>query len=368
MNDFASTDKILAAYCEGDLMRNNIFKSALLLAFLQNCLLSSFVLAENVQTEPTSQTNDAVSGNVDKAPSVIWKPGESLSVGTDTEDLVPTDDIELAKRQVAAYPDSPEASFILAVALTRTSRVEEALQQVRHARKLAEAKGGPVYFDKMIASYEQMLKYCPDENRVRYGLAWAYYMKAYLLSRYSKKVAAWKAIHEQQLKQLQQQQLPQEALKNNEAANNEQVAALPKATNNNSKNLLAQVTNTLTAMASNKPVDPSNIPHIPSALEKADPADIPQIKKYYELALLKLDELLARNPKDVWATVYRAHLKAEYTGNVEEAMNTWKQCQVKYPNNPAPYFFLGEGYLKQGNLKESINNVSKAIALRALGN
>jgi cytochrome c-type biogenesis protein CcmH/NrfG len=34
------------------------------------------------------------------------------------------------------------------------------------------------------------------------------------------------------------------------------------------------------------------------------------------------------------------------------------------PNNPAPYFFLGEGFLKQGNLKECLRNVSKAIALR----
>ena len=115
-----------------------------------------------------------------------------MTIGTDTQDLVPTDDIELAKKQAEAYPDSPEAAFIYAVALTRTSQVEVALQEVKTARKLAEAKGGATYFDKMIATYEEMLKNYPKENRVRYGLAWAYYMKAYLLANYSRKVAKWK--------------------------------------------------------------------------------------------------------------------------------------------------------------------------------
>ena len=79
------------------------------------------------------------------------------------------------------------------------------------------------------------------------------------------------------------------------------------------------------------------------------------------------DDLLARNPGDIWAKVYQAFLKAEYTGNLEEAMVTWRTCQTLTPDNPAPYFFLGEGYLKQGNLKECVNNISKAIALRAVG-
>src|SRR5262249_14548446 len=65
---------------------------------------------------------------------VLVKPGQAISVQMATEDLVPTDDVDLATRQVEAYPDSPEASFILAVALTRTSRVEDALREVRRAR------------------------------------------------------------------------------------------------------------------------------------------------------------------------------------------------------------------------------------------
>ncbi len=339
-------------------------------------------------------------------------------MNTDTEDLVATYDIELARQQVAAYPDSPEAAFILAVALTRTSQVEEALRQVQRARKLAESKGGPAYFDKMIASYEQLLKSYPKDNQVRYGLSWAYYMKAYLLAKYSRKSAIWKAAQAQLQAQAQNKapngapptpsftipaasaaegkgleaqgkvasgvsapskgavSAPPAAGSSSGAAgqslvNSSALTQLLSAGSPRKNDLmtgLANLTGALASLSANQPPPLNTIPHIPGALEKADPADIPQIRKYYELALKKLDDLLVLEPNDIWAIVYRAHLKAEYTGNLEEAMITWRNCQSKYPNNPAAYFFLGEGYLKQGNLKESINNVSKAIALRALGN
>jgi predicted Zn-dependent protease len=112
---------------------------------------------------------------------------------------------------------------------------------------------------------------------------------------------------------------------------------------------------------------PKTIAPIQGAMDKATTAVQPQVKKYYELALSKLDELLKQEPGDMWARVYRAHLKAEYTGNLDEAMATWQQCQKDAPDNPASYFFLGEGYLKQGNLKESLSYISRAIALRAQG-
>ncbi len=276
-------------------------------------------------------------------PHILIKHGQELSVGTDAQDLVPTDDVSLARQQVVAYPDSPEASFILAVALTRTSHVEESLQEVRRAKKLAAAKGGTVYFDQMINSYEEMLKNFPQENRVRYGLAWAYYMKAYLLSQESQKIQKWNAA--------------QAAL----AASAHTVTSTPAATSKPT-NFMDLAAAAVTGSAN------GSKPHIEGALEKAEPSLRPQIKKYYEAALTKLDELLAAKPDDIWAGVYRAFLRAEYTGNLEEAMATWQSWRDRSPNNPAPYFFLGEGYLKQGNLKESLSNVSKAIALRSIGN
>ncbi len=118
-------------------------------------------------------------------PRMILKPGKSLSIGMTTEDIICTNDVDLARKQRESYPDSPEASFIYAVALSRTSHVEDALKEVRRARRLAEKQGGPGYFDKMIETYENMLTYYPNDNQVRYHLAWAYYMKAYVLAKYS---------------------------------------------------------------------------------------------------------------------------------------------------------------------------------------
>lgn len=316
-----------------------------------------------------------------KTPKVSnkWKAGQELEITTNTEDLVPTDDVELARKQVEKYPDSPEASFILAVALTRTSHVEDALKEVRRARKLAEKEGGTAYFDKMITTYEEMLKNYPNENRVKYGLAWAYYMKAYLVANYSRKVAAWKAVNGDPNEVLKKQAaaaaagqpLPQApvAVAQNTAtsAGNKDLKAAFSGISSDGKVDMAKVAMALTAVAqgNNPPADV--IPKIPSIFDKTDPNDVPQIKKYFELALQKLDDLIAQKPDDVWALVYRAHLRAEYSGDLEQAMKTWAACRDKFPNNPAPYFFLGEGYLKQGNLKESINNVSRAVALRALG-
>lgn len=305
-------------------------------------------VAEPVAGKNTAANGNAAGNNGDTksgtiAP-VIVRHGQELSIGTDAQDLVPTDDVNLARQQVSAFPDSPEASFILAVALTRTSHVEEALQEVKRARKLADKNGGPDYFDKMIATYEDMLKNYPKENRVRYGLAWAYYMKAYLLAQKSAKIQKWNAA--------------QVAAK----AAQEGKPAPPPAPKPNLLDLTSM------AAAGGITGDAAKSMHIEGALEKAEPSLRPQIKQYYEAALTKLDELLVQKPDDIWAKVYRAFLKAEYTGDLNQAMITWQQCRDQSPNNPAPYFFLGEGYLRQGNLKECFNNVSKAIALRSLGN
>lgn len=343
---------------------------------------------------PTTATVEEADDSVkpDIAGRAIWKKGQTLSIDTDVEDIQPTDDINIATKQAQAYPDSPEASFIYAVNLTRTSRVEEALKEVRRARKLAEGKGGPAYFDKMIQTYETMLKNFPKEDRVRYHLAWAYYMKAYLTAKYSKRSALWKKANPELAAQLAAQAQAQLQAKglapaavpvtaaspatpagaaSAQKATPAPVAAAPAAVPPPATGVpdTSSVGKLLGAVAglANGNVSTDKL-RIPSALETCDPADAPEIKRYYEAALRLLDEMLVNKPHDVWAIVYRAHLNAEYTGNLEGSMNIWRDAKKKYPNNPAAYFFLGEGYLRQGNLAESLNHVSKAVALRALGN
>lgn len=303
-----------------------------------------------VETNPTTDLSTAGGASADGVGKVILKPGQPIAINSAAEDLQPTDDADLAKKQLDAYPDNPEAAFILAVALTRTSRVEDALKEVRHARQLAEAKGGAQYFDKMIGTYEKMLAYCPDENRVRYTLAWAYYMKAYLLMQDAKRAARDAA--------------PVAA---------QPAPPAPEKGKNVNAAMASGLLNVLSPqLAGNLPtsgkVSSTQLPRLKGALEQTPPSAVPQVKHYYEAALKNLDDLLAKKPDDIWARVYRAHLNAEYTGDLAAAMTVWKDCEKMAPQNPAPYFFLGTGYLKEGDLKESISNISRAIALRALGN
>lgn len=288
----------------------------------------------------------------------LIKPGQSISVSMATEDIVCTNDLALARKQREAYPDSAEASFIYAVALSRTSQVETALQEVRRARKLAEKDGGPAYFDQMIQSYEKMLTYYPEDNQVRYHLAWAYYMKAYLLAKYSGQAAGQNPKYAEWIAQAKKPADPNPSSTNiTNSTDTSAIAAKPET----SEKVLAQ--------PAAQPIQVlGNLTLIRKDMSQVSPDAVPQVKRYYELALAKLDDLLARQPDDVWARVYRAHLQAESSGNIDQAIVEWQKVKEASPLNPAAYFFLGEGYLKKGNLKESLTNVSKAIALRATGN
>ncbi len=310
--------------------------------------------ATSAAVQAAASPSAVIAPTTDPSSKVLLKPGQPLSLNMAAEDLVPTDNVELARQQALAYPDSAEAAFILAVAMSRTSKVEDALKEVRRARRLAEASGGAVYFDKMITSYEEMLKSYPDDNRVRYGLAWAYYMKAYLLAKKNPANPNVPAVSDNS-----PTSAPQAAGKQQNWMNNAQAGQMLGMLSPQLANKVASAPGALPA---------SQLPHIKGALELASPSVVPQVKQYYELALKNLDDLLAKTPDDIWARVYRAHLAAEFTGNLEDSMTVWRACQKQAPQNPAPYFFLGEGYLKQGNLKECLNNISRAIALRAVGN
>ncbi len=264
------------------------------------------------------------------SPKVLLKPGQALTIDTGFEDIVCTNDVELARKQREAFPDNAEASFIYAVALSRTFKVEQALKEVRRARGLAEKEGGPAYFNKMISTYENMLTYCPTDNQVRYHLAWAYYMKAYLLARYDKQDKTHPSYKEwiKTLKEDPAQDQSKDPAKDPASAN-------------------------------------ASAARVKRTIEMASPKAIPQIQNYYKLALEKLDQILASNPTDVWARIYRAHLAYEAGGKLDESIAEWLSVKDANPTNPAPYFFLGEGFLKQGNLRESLKNVSQAVALRS---
>ncbi len=353
--------------------------------------------------EVPKKDDDASAENAQK---IILKPGQPLVLGTDTEDVQPTDDVNLAREQAAHFPDSAEAAFILAVALTRTSQVEEALKEVRVARRLAQAAGGPAYFDKMIKSYEEMLQDV-DDPRVRYSLAWAYYMKAYLLAQDSRRALSNPVqVVPNSTQATAPALLPAAAAATTtttttataQTAATSPVTAPASAATATTPPVVPQnttVPSTVSARAEKKKVDPNlaiqilqglnpdiaakmsadggkvpaaQLPTIPTAIQKAAPSAVPQIHQYYADALRNLDAVLAKKPDDVWALLYRWHLYAEDTGNLGEAMKHWRDAERRFPSNPGVQFFLGEGYLKEGNLKEAVMHASKAILLRGLGN
>jgi hypothetical protein len=286
---------------------------------------------------------------------VTITPGKTtvISADTATEDIICTNDLDIARKQRLAFPDSPEASFIYAVALSRTCLVEDALKEVRRARRLAESQGGPQYFDQMIGTYEKMLTYSPEANEVRYHLAWAYYMKAYLLGKYlNSKDKLGQPNYQQWIEQQKTQAASGQTLAQNNSATTQ------------------GITDTITPpVVSTATTHPAVLPRINtnSQLNNLPEAARASVNQYYQLALQKLDDLLSRQPDDSWARIYRAHLQVEAGGSLETAMKEWQAVSLANPHNPAPYFFLGEGYLKQGNLRESLANVSKAVALRAVG-
>lgn len=388
----------------------------------------------------------------------VFKPGMELSIGTANETIKVTNDSKIAKAQVDSNPDSPEAHFVYAVALTRTSQVEEALKEIRTARKLSSAKGGAVYFDQMIGEYEEMLKNYPEDNQIRYHLAWAYYMKAYVLARYSKQVQKpatlpavaannaaggkpavaaapvtpvnppagaqskdWHTEFVAQNSVLKPEELADETEPSNKGtaeqkesdsknpadakdAKQQKKSKKPKDAKELSDNSsdskdyvnLGEETEPAKTEAKKTTFTPPTVPpvnatahggnknfwanplgNLPNlgpitgmeyATANAAPEVIPQVKAYYRRALKKLDEVIEKEPDDMFANLYRAHLRAEYSGDIDSAMKVWESCRDAHPNSPAPYFFLGEGYLKKGNLGLCLTNVSKAIALRGTGN
>ena len=317
---------------------------------LRRAAIAGPLLVLSLSANPALAAENAApeqGGQEQAVEKLMVKPGQSISVNMATEDLVCTNDLAVARGQRDHFPDSAEASFILAVALSRTSMVEEALKEVRRARRLAEKDGGPAYFDKMIDTYEKMLTYYPEDNQVRYHLAWAYYMKAYLLAHNS---------HSQPGKEAKYKEWAQ--VKAAAATSTTEVNPGQSATSGPEA---AAAPTTASGML-------SGLGDIRKTVAGASPDVVPQIKRYYDLALGKLNDLLTRDPADVWARVYRAHLQAEATGDIDAAMAEWQKVKDSSPANPAPYFFLGEGYLKKGNLRECMTNVSKAIALRATGN
>ena len=240
---------------------------------------------------------------------------EPLRLTTEAEDIALTDDLNVARAQVAKYPDNPEAHFNLAIALSRTSLVEDAIKELRKTKILIRKPENKGIIDKKIDEYKEMIKNNPEANNVRYRLAFSHYLKAYLITKEIKKIEDSKKKNDTKKK------------KNKELTN---------------LNLF----------------DPETI-----LLNDKNPS----IKENLELSISYFKELLATSPNDTWAKVYYAFILTEQFGDVKKARELWLDASKQDPNNPAPHFFLGELHIKEGDLKKGILEISQALLLRSLG-
>ena len=248
---------------------------------------------------------------------------EPLQIGTETEDIVLTDDLNIAKAQVAKYPDNPEAHFNLAIALSRTSLVEQAIKELRKTKVLIRKPENTGTIDKKINEYKEMLKDNRNEvyaNTIRYRLAFCHYLKAYLISKDIKKKAGF------------------------QPKAGPPVAEKPASTTK-SKSLDLLNSKALSLNDSN-----------------------PEIKKNLGQSIYYFKDQLKASPDDIWTKIYYGFILAEQYNDYHSAKNLWTEAAKQDPNNPAPHFFLGELKIKEGNLKEGILEISQALLLRSVRN
>ena len=271
--------------------------------------------------------------------TTVWRPGVILTGSTGQDALTPFCDLAQAAQQARQYPTSPEAAFIYAVALTRTSQVEQALKEVRRARNLAQATGDPDYFNRAVGQYELTLQDEPNNNCIRYGLGWGYYMQAYLF--------AAKARNKVNLE-------------------NRMAGIMPKKQSKTTAGLLGGAAILASALTGTRPMA-SVIPRIPGALDDVPAWAEPQIRMYYQKCLSQLGELIRRDPKDAWAAAYRAHVQEEFDGNHDVALAKLAALKKTTPQNPAVAFFLADAYARNGNYGAGLSSFGDALKIRAAG-
>lgn len=228
---------------------------------------------------------------------------DPIMIGTETEDIALTDDVNIAKLQVEKYPENPEAHFNLAIALSRTSFVEQAIKELRKTKILIRKPENTGTIEKKINEYNEIIKENPEANNIRYRLAFCHYLKAYLITKDLEKL--------------------------NKTSTKKKSDLFGSRLQLNDKN--------------------------------------PEIKKNLDLSIHYFNEILKLNPNDSWAKIYYAFILTEQFNEIEKARVLWTEVLNQDPNNPAPHFFIGELHIKEGNLKEGILEISQAILLRSQG-
>lgn len=106
----------------------------------------------------------------------------ALRIDLRQDSLNITNDIALAEAQARAYPEDPEAQFLLAIAYSRSVHLEKAMKALQRTKRLIKkSPEGYAKVDHLIDSYREMLAYRAEDPLIHYRLAFGYYMKGYAI-------------------------------------------------------------------------------------------------------------------------------------------------------------------------------------------
>jgi cytochrome c-type biogenesis protein CcmH/NrfG len=127
-----------------------------------------------------------LSGPVVRADESVTPPAMApLKMDLNAETLNITNDLATAEAQAAAYPDNPEAQFLLAIAYSRSPYLEKALKTLQRTKKLVKhSPEGYATLDRLMGEYEAMRTYRAEDPLIHYRLAFGYYLKAYGLQKH----------------------------------------------------------------------------------------------------------------------------------------------------------------------------------------
>lgn len=130
-----------------------------------------------------SEVTPSSTGVVEAAPPSSISAGP-IKLEAQQQVLKLTDDLKVAKAQLKANPEDPEANFLAAAAYSRTPQLDKAFKYMRKVKALLKANQDFEFIDRTIADYESLLSMAPNNPVVLYRLAMGYYFKGYSIEKY----------------------------------------------------------------------------------------------------------------------------------------------------------------------------------------
>lgn len=97
--------------------------------------------------------------------------------------------------------------------------------------------------------------------------------------------------------------------------------------------------------------------------EKAHEAAL-EVAKNKALAKQAFEAIIANDPQYVWGYNYLGYLLFE-GGEIDKGVEQWRKA-ITVEDNAVAHFLIGQAFIKQGNVKEAVPEMARAMQLRGL--